>query len=317
VSIPNAGETQRGVVYVDNSVNPESNNPVSGKGVAEYVAENGGGVVDTEIDKKSTNAVQNKAIAKALDEAVALAKRDLYIVAGAEYNDTDKVIKRTAFWGEKVDHEPGCYYLNGLGDISEDEMAHIYNYKDAMYWIMAGVNCTRMLQAIESPRTLFAPKDYKYAMKSTVKDFGYHFCNKIEVVKFVHGDSWKSKEDYIVMSENAFSKNDELKVVDTFRQSTLKVIEAPKLTHIRAILTNSFSVSKSSSITKDSVLYMINNFVVPKDNATSNTPYTITLHPDVFTKCIEGGDWYEDINPALVAKNKSLSAKKYSLNLGA
>jgi hypothetical protein len=38
-----ASTSTLGVVKVDNYVNPESNNPVSGKGVAEYVAKNGGG----------------------------------------------------------------------------------------------------------------------------------------------------------------------------------------------------------------------------------------------------------------------------------
>lgn len=276
-------------------------------------------ILDNEVNSESSNPVMNKAISQALDEAVQmgreLAKRDLYIAAGAEYNDTDQIIKKTAFWGEEVDHLPHHYYLNGLGDITEEQMADIYEYKDAMYWIMGGINCTRMFQDIKSPRTLFAPKDYRYALNLSVQSYAFHFCNKIEVVKFVHANEWKSDYNYISMSIIAFYNNEELKVVDTFRQSSITEISAPKLTHIRAVLINNFSVSQSSLITKDSVLYMINKFVVPSSNATNNTPYTIKLHPDVYAKCIEGGEWYEEINTALVAKNESLSAKNYSLNI--
>lgn len=42
-TVDHADETHEGVVYVDDSVDAKSNNPVSGKGVAEYVAKNGGG----------------------------------------------------------------------------------------------------------------------------------------------------------------------------------------------------------------------------------------------------------------------------------
>ena len=255
------------------------------------------------------------AIAEALEKGRELAKRDLYIAAGAEYNDTNQIIKKTAFWGEEVDHLPKHYYLNGLGDITEEQMADIYEYKDAMFLIMGGVNCTKLFQDVTSPRTLFAPKSGRYALNSAVKDYGYLFCNKIEVVKFVHSNSWKSDVNYITMTKDAFSGDVEVKVVDTFRQTSLTGIGSPKLTHIRAVLTKSFTVPKTSLITKDSVLYMINKFVVPSSNATSNTPYTITLHPDVYAKCVEGGEWYEEINTALVAKNESLSAKNYSLNL--
>lgn len=250
-----------------------------------------------------------------LAEAEKRVLRNLYIAAGAEYNDTDQVIKKTAFWGEEVDHLPKHYYLNGLGDITEEQMLNIYEYKDVMYWIMAGVNCARLFQDITSPRTLFAPKNPRYALNQSVAGWTYLFVNNIEVVKFWHANTWRSVGNTSILNEDAFYNNHGLKVVDTFKQGNLVHIKAPKLTHIRAILTKSFSVNQSSLITKDSVLYMINKFDVPSSNATSNTPYTITLHPDVYAKCINGGEWYEEINTALTAKNEALSAKNYSLNL--
>ena len=87
--------------------------------------------VDSEINNESENPVQNKTIAKALSEAVEqgrqLALRSLFVAAGAEYNDgiTDKT--KTAPWGETVIHKAGHYYLNGLGDITDEQMMDIYN----------------------------------------------------------------------------------------------------------------------------------------------------------------------------------------------
>ena len=53
--------------------------------------------------------------------------RSLFIAAGAEYNGTGADITKTAPWGETVTHKAGHYYLNGLGDITEEEMMEIYN----------------------------------------------------------------------------------------------------------------------------------------------------------------------------------------------
>ena len=53
--------------------------------------------------------------------------RQLYIAAGAEYNDSGVDKTRTAPWGETVTHKAGHYYLNGLGDITEAQMMTIYN----------------------------------------------------------------------------------------------------------------------------------------------------------------------------------------------
>ncbi len=93
--------------------------------------------VQSSIDD-SENPVQSKAIADALAEAVEkgrqLAKRDLYIAAGAEYNDTDEDKEVTIQWSIykksgsfTVTHKKGCYLMNGIGDLTEDEVKEIYS----------------------------------------------------------------------------------------------------------------------------------------------------------------------------------------------
>lgn len=63
----------------------------------------------------------------ALDTATSRALRALFIAAGAEYNDTGADKTKTAPWGDTVIHKAGHYYLNGLGDITEEQMMEIYN----------------------------------------------------------------------------------------------------------------------------------------------------------------------------------------------
>ena len=49
----------------------------------------------------------------------------------------------------------------------------------------------------------------------------------------------------------------------------------------------------SPSLDKETVLYMINNL----SNSSGNVSFF--LHPDVYAKCVEGGEWYTEINEAL------------------
>jgi hypothetical protein len=54
----------------------------------------------------------------------------------------------------------------------------------------------------------------------------------------------------------------------------------------------------SPLLSKESLLFMINN-------CASNVTFTITLHPNVWTKCQEGGEWHSEIKNALTnAVNK-------------
>lgn len=56
-----------------------------------------------------------------------------YVTAGAEYNDTGKDIVKIAPWEDLADddadktviHKAGYWYLNGLGDLTNNDMSHI------------------------------------------------------------------------------------------------------------------------------------------------------------------------------------------------
>lgn len=50
----------------------------------------------------------------------------LYVTAGAEYNDTGADIERTGVYGDTIIWKAGYWWLNELGDITNDQMRAIY-----------------------------------------------------------------------------------------------------------------------------------------------------------------------------------------------
>lgn len=89
----------------------------------------------TDVQYPSAKAV-NDAFPNVMEQAKILALRALYFAAdrrsasnvySLKFNDTGEDIVRTTDWGDVV-HKAGCYWLNGVGDITEDEMLKIYTY---------------------------------------------------------------------------------------------------------------------------------------------------------------------------------------------
>lgn len=287
----NNGEHKWGE-WVNNDNGSNSGGVVTGSSIA----------VDKNINIESTNPVQNKAIAKALEDAVArgreLAKRDLYIAAGALYNDTDEVIKRTAFWGAEVDHLPHHYYLNGLGDITEDEMNAIYKYKD---FILLTVTTDKMRRYFtdseEYIRTFLGVPDSRFLEGKVLDSFStpVFYIKNIVNVKWINSQKVGAYTNmFTLKGTNIFYRCPNLKVIERCKISTKNVIShCNKLEDIEIYGLNvDFVISESPLISKNSLLYMINNSV-------STSAITITLHTDAYTRLI--GD--AEVIAALEAKS--------------
>ena len=275
----------------------------------------GGGssvTVDSVLSTTSTNAVQNKVIAQAIEAAVErgrlLALRNLYIEAGAEYNDTGDTIKKTAFWGEEVDHKPGCYYLNGLGDITEEQMAYIYRMKDSMTIFLASNDTARgrFWQDVGDSRlrTLFGANNYgRWLTDKTIGGSNPFASMKIEVIKWTNTSylAPNNGTDFAMKtSSSMLFNNTALKVIDRFMPSsdcTFGV--ATNLVELRLWATNfNIDLSKNQKISKTSIIYTIGNVL-----KTTSKTLLITLHPNVYAKCAEGGEWYEEVTNALNIAN--------------
>ncbi len=258
-------------------------------------SENGGTIaVDSGINPESYNPVQNKAIAEALEEAVArgreLAKRDLYIAAGALYNDTDDVIKRTAFWGEEVNHLPKHYYLNGLGDITEEQMSKIYAVKDTLSLIQQGADCSRLYQYDFSDnyndvRTFF-PLDITYSGRRIEQKFFkeayYTFYNhKAEVLQWTRSSQYSYYGAHVMGNcIRMFSDMPNLRCIDMLQSGidSYAFYNCPKLEYFRIKkLIKNLHLANSPLINKECLIFTISN-------SSPTTAIAITLHADTYSR---------------------------------
>lgn len=244
--------------------------------------------IDAEINNESENPVQNKAVAKALSKAVEqgrqFALRSLFIAAGAEYNDSDDVIKRTAFWGEEVDHLPNHYYLNGLGDIDEEEMMKIYQHKDDMTMFLSAKNQGRFFQdgAFKGYRTLFGFNGGSRFVDGLNINAANPFAstNDLEVIKWINNDKWSMYASSIALNASGLFFNiTKIRVIDIFTpNNNINFHNASALQYVRLHkLKYNMNFNSSKNISKGSILYMINN-------AVPTSAITITLHPDAYAR---------------------------------
>ena len=206
--------------------------------------------------------------------------RALFIAAGAEYNDTDIVqVKKVKFdldWNETVEHLPHCYCLNGLGDISEDEMLKIYNvgcFYGGVYGALSGLsNRTNLGRLISANFSQDSPS-VAYACQ----------CTTISLC--VPTISYESS--FAVKSNNYFNSATKLRSIygrltmDNNYSSTFK--DCVSLERVKIHTSVNVSLGNSPLISKHSLLYMINK-------ATPTSAITITLHPDAYARLADDTD---------------------------
>lgn len=206
--------------------------------------------------------------------------RPLYIAAGAEYNDTGADKTKTAPWGETVTHKAGHYYLNGLGDITEEQMTAIYN---------AG-----KISSTKVPFFYEKNKRIRTALKGTVRGVSgdkvnmWYLCNSCEnIVVF---DCFQG--EVIVSSLHAaFVSCTKLRYIMTvFNVANVVQSDLAAFGFCNALvnvklkaLMSSLDLKWSPNINKDSVLYIINN-------ASPTSAITITLHPDAYARLADDAD---------------------------
>ncbi len=232
-----------------------------------------------------------------------------YVAAGAEYNDTGADIVKTTPWADMIDddytgdygktvvHKSGYWYLNGLGDITNKQMrkiyavGNIYGYStlESLLRISFNVDFVNIRTNICNGGWGISYSyfnDYKTKIeKLTAVCYAntvieclvltplYNLSSNITITADFSMAFYLSSIKIIIglidMSKSHFT-------LSSFRCSYLKVIKIIKLN-------KSIDFSSSSVFTIKSVLFMINN-----EAATS--PITITLHADVYNKCMANAD---------------------------
>ena len=213
--------------------------------------------------------------------------RPLFIAAGAEYNDSGADKTKTAPWGETVTHKAGHYYLNGLGDITEEQMVRIYNrgnFNDADI-----APFTDSFSHANNIRTNL-PRVGRW--NGTLQTFLCLSNNRMEVITF-HVAKFSATEFCDIAIPNTsslFEGSSKLSVIDTrcrlsssnWAGSTFK--DCTSLREVRIVkLKNNVAFAQSSLLSKESVRYAI-------ENAKPTQAITITLHSDAYARLADDAD---------------------------
>lgn len=221
----------------------------------------------------------------AIEEGEKRVLRKLFIAAGALYNDANVPVTRRAPWGEDVKHLSGHYYLNGLGDITEEQMTEIYNAGtikggDINYFYMGYNNIRTNL-----PR----PSAINYGGYSPANCLSlFRSASNVECVCLTNGN-----RIYASAIPYAFYHCEKMKViVDVIDLTGTKAsyhldsgftgcisLEIVKL----AALKYPVSFADSPLLNKASILYTI-------QNASPTTAITITLHADAYARLESDAD---------------------------
>ncbi len=208
--------------------------------------------------------------------------RPLFIAAGAEYNDTGADKTKKAPWGEAVIHKAGHYYLNGLGDITEEQMMDIYirgvwNDGDVSPFSYQGFNNVRT--------NMGRAGNYNLSFTGPYITFNN---SSIEVFRFLPKKQFSGN---VTLTGNMlFTGSANLRVIDVGALIYLKVASEQifkgciKLEEVRLtqISVNLF-FNDSTNISKDSIMYAI-------QNASPISAITITLHPDAYSRLADDAD---------------------------
>lgn len=224
-----------------------------------------------------------------------------YVAAGAEYNDTGADIVKTTPWTDLADddvdktvvHKAGYWYLNGLGDITNEQMRFIYikTYNVRLSGLSlntADTSLTAFLRNNKTCRTNFAFIDSQWT--NVILSY-YKFCRTFqdsfcEVV--IVGDTGAG---VMVGNDNYFAfyspiiKHIEgvLRLGPNYKDFSLGLFSTGLETVRIVQLASNLKMDTCSNLTSKSILYMINN-----EAATS--AITITLHADAYARAMANAD---------------------------
>ena len=254
----------------------------------------------SDLDTVTTDRVQDGAVtadklSADVREKVENPLRPLYIAAGAEYNDSGADKTKTAPWGETVTHKAGHYYLNGLGDITEEQMMDIYNYRDVIF----NVDCSRIAQNI-STRTFFSA----YIKSGTITQLlerrklqgysSFHSCINLEILWFTKSPKGLESTSLDLLPatnilDGTFADCISLRIISGINCSGVTsfnntFIGCSSLVEVRLYrISANVSFESSANISKNSIIYMVKN-------ASPTSAITITLHPDAYARLADDAE---------------------------
>ena len=231
-----------------------------------------------------------------------------YIEAGAEWNDTDATITKTLetvsydnshFETFSFEHKPKCWYLNGVGDITNEEMRAIYNYPHYAKYSGAYAGVKQKTVIFDGNGPSAALNLNHWFAGSAVKSLIYRTSINASNVYCMFYNTYNLEYLLPAKKEAWLYGYEGFKAIDFSNDTNTKWKE------IRVyLLKKSCDFSCLPNISKNSVLYAINT-------CRPTTAITITLHADAYARLGEDAD----VLAALEAKNEELQGTGGSISL--
>lgn len=200
-----------------------------------------------------------------------------YTAVGAEYNDTGEDVARTGAYGDIITWKSGCWYLNDLGDITNDEMRNIYIFANITN---AAKTVGKMMEGVWT-RTNIATWSGTWNEKIVDSQlFGY--CTGIKTVRFRSGNIHYLNSNVSWLFVSCVSLE---KIFPTLNATSTTSFNGAfdACTELKEVRLEALKVNcsfvRSYNLSNASILYMIN-----KEAATS--AFTITLHPDAYARAM-------------------------------
>ena len=229
-----------------------------------------------------------------------------YVAAGAEYNDTGADIVKTTPWADLADddadktvvHKAGYWYLNGLGDITNEQMRKIYAVGNIYSYTKLdsllrdngadfvrirtnicnggwGNNMSVFSSYIASPNSIQAFCYGNKAIKCVTFTPMYWLENKNTKISasFRYAFNSSNIEHIVGLIAGKTSTFDTTSFEDSYFLKTIPIVE----------LNKDISFQSSGELSVKSILYMIQ-----KEAATS--AITITLHANAYARAMANAD---------------------------
>lgn len=203
----------------------------------------------------------------------------MYELAGAEWNDSSNDINKIAPWGDTVVHKSKHWYLNGLGDITTEQMRVIY------YCDLHTNNGTTYMGMMheQSPRTNI-PHNWSNLYDGWINYPYSPLYSSYEVVNLNNNSTYGVR---VTQDSNFFGSKTNLKHVlgtmiitststsfaDTFIRNAYNI----ETIHIK--LNKSLVIDRHANIRNESIEFMIRNVTV-------TTPITITLNKNAYDRAM-------------------------------
>ena len=235
-----------------------------------------------------------------------------YVALGAEWNDTNEVIYKnfeTVAYNHSVkesfvfEHKPKHWYLNGIGDITSEEMKKIYSAGNALKYRGAYQNASVRTVFFNGNGTVGSTSYINFLNSSSIVNLFYAkgiFPNEVPDGIFRNSrlkkilpkgnDSSCVFVAYTGIPKNAFSHS----------TSYVASLEEIRLWKLRA----DAHLYNCAHISKNSIRYAINMCDATK-------AITIILHPDAYARLVEDPDVVSDLE----TKNAELQSTGGSISL--